>query len=121
MNKYIASTLAAVLVVTLTGCAQPRKPLYGWGTYQQQVYTHFKSDNEGYEQQIASLEESLEKMRSKGEAVPPGYHAHLGMLYAAVGKEGQLVQELETEKTLFPESTPYMDFLMRNYKKGVSK
>jgi hypothetical protein len=43
------------------------------------------------------------------------------MLYASIGKEDQLVQELQTEKTLFPESAPYMDFLMRNYKKGLSK
>lgn len=121
MNRYIATSLVAALAITLTGCAQPRKNLYGWGAYQQQVYTHFKSDNDGYEQQIAALEESLQKMRANGDAAPPGYHAHLGMLYAQAGKDDQLVQELETEKTLFPESTPYMDFLMRNYKKGVAK
>jgi hypothetical protein len=121
MNKIIATSLVAALAIALTGCAQPRKSLYGWGAYQQQVYAHFKTENEGNEQQIAALEESLQKMRAGGEAAPPGYHAHLGMLYAAVGKDDQLAQELETEKTLFPESTPYMDFLMRNYKKGVAK
>jgi hypothetical protein len=70
--------------------------------------------------QIAALEENLQKMRANNDAVPPG-HAHLGMLYASIGKEDQLIQELQTEKTLFPESAPYMDFLMRNYKKGLSK
>ncbi|MBB5391134.1 MULTISPECIES: DUF4810 domain-containing protein [unclassified Herbaspirillum] len=121
MKKYLATSLAAGLAIMLTGCANQHKSLYGWGNYQQQVYAHFKSEGDGNEQQIAALEESLQKIRAKGEAVPPGYHAHLGMLYAAIGKEDQLVQELETEKTLFPESTPYMDFLMRNYKKGVAK
>ncbi len=122
MKRHLAIGFTAGLALVLSGCANhQQKSLYGWGNYQEQVYDHFKTDGNGNEQQIAALEENLQKIRSRGEAVPPGYHAHLGMLYAAVGKEDQLIQELQTEKSLFPESTPYMDFLMRNYKKGVSK
>jgi hypothetical protein len=42
------------------------------------------------------------------------------MLYGGIGKDDQMVQELRTEKALFPESATYMDFLLRNVKTGVA-
>ena len=60
------------------------------------------------------------KIRSTGKAVPPGYHAHLGLLYLSMGKDDQMVQEFRTEKALFPESASYMDFLLKNAKTGVA-
>ncbi len=122
MNKKLAAGFALGLALTLAGCAsQKQKTLYGWGNYQNQLYEHFKTEGNGNEAEIAALEENLQKIRAQGEAVPPGYHAHLGMLYASVGKDDQVIQQLQTEKALFPESTPYMDFLMNNYKKGAAK
>ncbi len=102
--------------ITMIGCANQQKNLYGWGPYQQQVYNRFKAEGSP-EEQIASLEEGLQKMRAANEIVPPGYYAHLGMLYGETGKDSQMVQELTAEKTAFPESASYMDFLMRKYKK----
>lgn len=91
--------------------------MYQWDGYQQQVYEYLKGTGSP-EEQIAKLEESIQKARSKGAALPPGFHAHLGLLYAKVGKQDQLVQELETEKTLFPESVAFMDFLLKKPKSG---
>ena len=48
-----------------------------------------------------------------------GFHAQLGMLYASVGKTGQATQAFEAEKALFPESSPYMDFLMKKKSKPL--
>jgi hypothetical protein len=111
--------LAAALMATLTlgGCAPPPPPLYGWGHYQAQVYEYFKAQNSAPEAQVAVLEADLQKIRAKGQTPPPGYHAHLGMLYAALGKNDQAVLELQTEKSLFPESTIYIDRLLATYKK----
>jgi hypothetical protein len=50
--------------------------------------------------------------------VPPGFHAHLGMLYSIAGKSDQMVAQFEDEKKLFPESATYMDFLLAKVKKG---
>lgn len=108
---------ALVGCVLLTGCQTAPKPLYQWEDYQPQVYEYFKGKH-GVEQQISVLELGLQKIRSTGNMAPPGYHAHLGMLYAGIGKDDQMVQEFETEKTLFPESAPYIDFLLKNAKKG---
>lgn len=111
----LAAVLAALLA--LPGCAARVPPLYGWGSYQAQVYEHFKGQGKGPAAQVATLEADLQEIRAKGQTPPPGYHAHLGMLYASLGKDDQAVQELQTEKGLFPESTPYIDRLLASYKK----
>jgi hypothetical protein len=101
----------------LTGCVSQPQSLYYWNGYQEQVYAHFKGDGSSPEAQVAALEASLQEARAKDRALPPGFHAHLGMLYAELGKSDQVRQQFETEKTLFPESAPYMDLLLNNAKK----
>ncbi len=80
----------------------------------------FRIDPAPLKAQVAELESGLQKIKSDNGAVPPGYHAQLGMLYAGLGKDDQMVQEFNTEKTLFPESATYIDFLMKNVKKGTN-
>jgi hypothetical protein len=107
--------LAGSLLVS--GCVQAPKSMYGWGSYQGQVYEYLKGQDSGTERQIAALEADLEKMRAKGEVPAPGLHAHLGLLYANLGKDEATVRELQTEKSLFPESAQYVDFLLSKNKK----
>jgi len=73
------------------------------------VYEYFKGKTSPQEQ-IDALEKALQEIRAKGNKPPPGFHAHLGMLYASVGNGQQAVQEFQAEKDLFPESAAYMDF-----------
>jgi hypothetical protein len=108
--------LALVTTATLGGCVTQPQTLYYWDGYQQQVYQRFDNTT-GTEEQIAALEASLQKARAADRALPPGFHAHLGMLYADIGRADQVRQQFETEKTLFPESAHYMDFLMRKFEK----
>jgi len=119
MNTHLRTGALAVALLSLaalTGCASQPKTLYHWAGYEEQVYEHFKHDKSPQEQ-IAALEASLQQARARDVTPAPGFHAHLGMLYAEVGKGDQVRQQFETEKTLFPESAPYMDFLMRNFEK----
>jgi hypothetical protein len=111
--KSRALALLAVAAV-LGGCANQPRPLYHWSGYEEQVYAHFTGETSDPAQQIAALEASLQEARSRDHTPAPGFHAHLGMLYAQVGKADQVRQQFETEKALFPESAPYMDFLLRN-------
>ncbi|GAA7769849.1 DUF4810 domain-containing protein [Helicobacter pylori] len=113
-----AAFLSAAGLV-LAGCASGPKPLYQWEGYQTQVYQYLKDGAK--EEQVLALESGLDKMKAKGGSAPPGYHAQLGMLYLNLGKGDQMVKEFQTEKTLFPEATPYMDFLMRNVKTDARK
>ncbi|MCX2546029.1 MULTISPECIES: DUF4810 domain-containing protein [Pseudomonas] len=116
-RPLMAMTLAASAL--LAGCSSPQT-LYQWEGYQPQVYEYFKSETPK-EAQAEALEADLQKIRASGKPVPPGYHAHLGLLYLSMGKDDQMVQQLRTEKTLFPESGTYMDFLLKNAKTGDAK
>lgn len=116
MNHTLIKTALLAGAVLLTGCQTAPKTLYQWEGYQPQVYQYFKGESP--EQQIAALEKDLQTIESKGGAVPPGFHAHLGMLYSMAGKGDLVVAHFETEKKLFPESAAYMDFLLGKMKKG---
>ncbi|AOL05195.1 MULTISPECIES: DUF4810 domain-containing protein [Burkholderia] len=115
-GNWLPATAAALL---LAGCASSTPPLYQWTGYQPQVYEYFKGQKSPQEQ-IDALEKALQEIRGKGHTPPPGFHAHLGMLYASVGNEQQAEQELQAEKQLFPESSTYMDFLLKK-KTGAPK
>ncbi|MFJ2994126.1 DUF4810 domain-containing protein [Pandoraea sp. NPDC087047] len=118
MNRTLSLGLIALAViaggaiVTLSGCATQPNPLYDWEGYQPQVYEYFKGESK--EAQIIALERDLEKIKASNNAAPPGYHAHLGLLYASVGKSDKMVEQFQIEKTLFPESANYIDFLLKN-------
>lgn len=111
--RYVTPAILAVWL--LAGC-QSAPGLYQWEGYQPQVYSYLKGQNQGVEAQIIVLEAGLQKIRAKGAMPPPGYHAHLGLLYSVLGKDDQMVQQFETEMTLFPESRAYMEFLLKKAK-----
>lgn len=111
-RAILKTAVTAVTSLLLIGCAGPSKPLYQWEGYQAQVYRYFKGESK--EAQVAELERGMEKIKSNNGAAPPGYHAQLGLLYSSLGKDDQMLQEFRTEKTLFPEATSYIDFLLKN-------
>jgi hypothetical protein len=114
MSKAVKLTLMLTATALVAGCQTAPKPLYQWESYQPQVYEYFKGEPK--EAQVEALERDLQKINASGRQAPPGYHAHLGLLYLSMGKDDQMVQQLRTEKALFPESAAYMDFLLKNAK-----
>jgi hypothetical protein len=106
--------LAMLSATLLAGCVSHPQPLYYWGGYQSQVYDHFKGEK-GAQEQILTLEQVREQARSQGKALPPGFHAHLAMLYGQAGQSERLAEQLEAEKKQFPESAPFMDFLLKKF------
>lgn len=97
----------------LIGCAPAPKRLYHWEGFQGQLYQHFKADSSSPEEQLHVLHAQVEKARASGAALPPGFRAHLAMIYLRLGRDGEAKQELEAEKESFPESAQYMDFLLK--------
>jgi hypothetical protein len=100
------------MICAVAGCAQPPRPLYGWGGYPTQVYEYFKSTSTAPEQQIAALEADIVRMRAANLTPGPGVHAHLGLLYAHLGRDDAAQREFNTEKGLYPEAAPFLDGLM---------
>lgn len=107
--------LAAATAVgsVLAGCVPAQPRLYHWEDFQGQLYEYFRADQSSPEEQLRILGAQVEKARGSGAALPPGFRAHLAMLYLRLGREGEARQELEAEKANFPESAQYMDFLLK--------
>jgi hypothetical protein len=116
MKRMMTSALVLAGATMLSACQTAPKTLYQWEGYQPQVYQHFKGGSP--DQQIAVLEKDLQTIDAKGNLPPPGYHAHLGLLYALAGRQDEVVTQFAMEKKLFPESAAYMDFLLKSAKKG---
>lgn len=106
---------------TLAGCAHRAESLYQWESYQAQVYQYLKGSSSDPQAQIAVLEQDFQKIQARQRKPPPGFHAHLGLLYATIGKDDQAVQQFQTEKALFPESTAFMDMLLDKTKTRAGK
>lgn len=105
--------------LSLGACATAPEQLYYWGDYQPQVYGHLTGDK-GPDEQIASLEAGLEKALAKGKQPPPGYFAHLGILYGEKGDGDKMLRYFDAEKQYFPESTAFIDFLMKSKNGSVN-
>lgn len=115
--RLMSAAAAATLALALVGCATKPNTIYQWQGYQANVDQYFRADNLSLDAQVQAMETDLQKIRASGGAVPPGYHAHLGLLYGKQGKADQFMAQVQTEKKLFPESETYVDFLLRNFKK----
>ena len=106
--------MAAVSVASLVGCATAPKPLYHWEGYQRQVYEYLKGDGTSPTEQLTVMQAQAEKARATGAALPPGFRAHLAMLHLRVGRFDEARQLVEAEKSAFPESAQYMDFVLKS-------
>lgn len=105
-----------VLAAIATGCAPTTPPLYQWDSYQPSLYRHYQADTANLAEQVQLLEASVEKAQAAGVSVPPGLHAHLGMLYFNTGREQEARAQFAAEKALFPESTHFMDYILNAQK-----
>lgn len=116
--KRTAAKIALLaLALSLGGCAnKATPPLYGWHGFEQNLDTYFRQDRESPDTQAKRMEDDLQKIRAAGQATPPGFMAHLGLLYGKQGDMARFQQHLEAEKQQFPESQTFVDFLLRKFK-----
>lgn len=111
-TKHLAILMAALTTLLVSGCATGDRQLYYWGDFQNEQYAYFKGER-GPEDSILKLEKIREEAKSKGKSVPPGFEAHLGLLYGQAGRTDKFEQCLEAERQYFPESANYLDFLVK--------
>jgi len=111
MVRGVALLAAAVL---LAGCATS-STLYHWGHYQDLIYASYAEPGKlPLEAEIEKLEEDRQQALAANQRLPPGWHAHVGVLYHQLGKADQALQELAREKAEFPESSVFIDRLLGN-------
>jgi hypothetical protein len=107
--KWFCAPMAALL---LSACAGGPRPLYGWGHYEESVYSELKGGGNEQEQ-IDKLTEDLESFKAHDQTPPPGFYAQLGYLYMKVGQDGKAAECWQTERERWPESRAFFDFLMK--------
>lgn len=111
-SRALTLAVAASLLV-LAGCANKPKPLYHWDSFPSQQYSALLREGVSPDEQIRTMEAQAEKARATNAALPPGFRAHLGMLYLGAGNPQRAKELWVAEKTAFPESSPYMDRLLK--------
>jgi hypothetical protein len=120
MTRSFSGALLLAVALIVAGCATRNPNIYYWGDYQPQVYAYLKNEGTSHAEQILDLQKIIEQARAANKSVPPGFHAHLGLLQISEGKPELARQEFEAEKTLFPESAVFMDFLLGKLAGGKS-
>jgi hypothetical protein len=113
-NSHVPHWLAvSILFFTLTGCATQRPPMYMWETFPKLQYELLLREGVSPTEQIQRLEAHVQKAKATNAELPPGLRAHLGMLHLNSGQV-DLTRELWLEeKAAFPESAPYIDYLLK--------
>lgn len=115
INKTL---LIATTALLLTACAEKSSNIYYWGNYQPSLYSYYQK-SAAPEKEIETLNAVIQQAHAKNKPVAPGLRAQLGLLYVDTGHPDLAFEQFNAEKTAFPESAHYMDFLMRN-KQGAN-
>ncbi|MEM6671824.1 MAG: DUF4810 domain-containing protein [Planctomycetota bacterium] len=104
--------LGAALALALSAC-QTQSSYYAWGGYAVSVWN--VTSGEGVAdigEDIDTLTATIEEARASARPIPPGMHAHLGMLHSLRGEIDLAAAAFESEKELYPESVVFMDRLL---------
>lgn len=108
---YLLAAAAASLL--LAGCGANQR--YYWGSYQDLIYVDYAEPGKMSPTDLAkAMETDLQYADKHHQQVPPGFHAHLGYLYAKLGNKEAARVNFETEKRMYPESAVLMDRLLSN-------
>ena len=117
-SKAVACACGALL---LAAC-QTTQTTYHWDNYEPLLYQMYNDPgNANPETQISKLTQDIDTANSKGLRVPPGLHAHLGMMYAMIGDVAQSQAAFSLEKELYPESSVLIDKFLSAANSGVLK
>ena len=109
-------------IALLAGCAhRGPPPLYVWESFPKMQYDTLLAGGNSPSEQMAAMDAQAERARATGAALPPGFRAHLGMLRLAAGDVDQARFLWESEKLAFPESSPYMDQLLKRLNEPAKK
>lgn len=122
MMKFKTLLVVASLLIFFTGCATRNSGnLYYWnGSYETSMYKYL-NDDQDFSQQISAMEKSAQKIYETNKKAPPGFYAHLGLLYMNQGNMAQADKNFNKEVKNFPESQAYIAFLRSSKSKRKIK
>lgn len=107
-------TLAlAASAVLLGACATAPQPLYQWGGFPSHAYDALRGEGKTPVEQVDLMVAHAQKVSAAGQKLPPGYHAHLGLLLLKLGRNDAAQAAFEAERAAFPESSQYIDAMAK--------
>ena len=103
---------AGAATLALSGCESARQSnLYYWdGAYADSIYKYLGRESD-VQAQIDAMEQTAQKAYAAQKQLPPGFYAHLGLLYYDQGDFARAKNNFDAEAKLYPESRPYIRFL----------
>lgn len=107
------SLALAACLAAMTGCATRTPPMYLWQTFPKVQYDTLQQSGNFSPEHIQSMEAQAERAKASGALLPPGFRAHLGMLKLSSGDSDSARNLWQAEKSAFPESSPYIDQLLK--------
>lgn len=115
---YKAGILASALLLAACGS---NNQMYNWGggAYSTSMYQSLTQEGDP-QAQLKALEE-IAQDSTKGKKVPPGLYAQMGLLYSQLGDTSKATDAFNMETQLFPESKPYIQFLLTKGMRGGKK
>jgi hypothetical protein len=105
----------AGLLLTLAACQSSER--YVWGDYEDSVFRVTSAAGEvDVQNELAEMLELVQRAADKDKPVPPGLHAHIGLLYSLAGDSGNAEAAFRTEMALYPESAAFLGGVLERAK-----
>lgn len=115
MRKQGMLCVLLVVGAIFTGCANAPQPLYSWGNYvgSSTQYGMQGHEKEVAESHLAELKKIIEESEMNKMRVAPGIYAEYGQVLFESGKKEDAKQYFMLEKSTYPESTVFIDQVMK--------
>jgi hypothetical protein len=110
MMRRARLLMLALPVAMAAGCAP--MPKYSWGGYDTALYDYYKEPAKVVAYQTA-LEKAMESAASAQRPVAPGLYAEYGYLLMQQQKYADAATYFEKEKAAWPESSQFMDGMIK--------
>ncbi|MBC8367819.1 DUF4810 domain-containing protein [bacterium] len=114
-------SITVLLVVFASGCV-PQKQIYYWGDYSSTLYdTKKDATDESILEHMTELQTLIQKSEELGKRIPPGICCEYGFYLLMSGEKEKALEYFNRESQLYPESKPFVSFLVSKSGEGVQK
>lgn len=111
MDRVTQHLIGLAVVLVLSACATPTR--YSWGRYDGALYNFYKHPGQGAEY-MSALKTAIDEADKKSASVAPGMYAEYGYMLMATGEFDEAVRYYELEKKKWPESSQFMDAMIKS-------
>lgn len=102
----------------IVGCSTAPKPMYSWYDYDDAAYKYQKnSDTKSLDELVKQYEKIIANQKGTRKEVPPGVYADYGFILIQAKKTEEGKKMLMKESELYPESSIFVNSVIRMIEK----